>query len=354
MALFMLITWVPLVLLTAWEGNLISPEPRRAFVVDFGAHARYLFAGPLLLAAEAMCVKVLSQMARRLGGLCLHTEAVQQGFVAAVASTRKLHDAPFAAVSCVVIAYAVSITALNSVPLSELPMWHQSGTKVEALSFAGWWHVLISAPLLLMLILSGLWLLFLWTRFLRLVSRLDLNLIAVHPDRSAGIGFIGYSLRAFCLAGAALGAMVAGRIANQVLHSGANLADYWYVVVGLVVFTVLLFGAPLVAFSRKLLDVWQRAVREYGELATQIGRQFENEWLGGKQVADRNMLDRGDFSAATDLYQVVDRVRDLRIVPVDLVSVPALAGATLLPFVPIVFALFPFDELMEALVGLLL
>jgi hypothetical protein len=143
---YLLITWVPLVLLTAWEGNLISPEPRRAFIVDFGAHARYLFAGPLLLAAEAMCVKVLSQMARRLGGLCLHTDAVQQGFVAAVASTRKLHDALLAALSCVVIAYAVSITALNSVPLSELPMWHQSGTKPEALSFAGWWHVLVSAP----------------------------------------------------------------------------------------------------------------------------------------------------------------------------------------------------------------
>src|SRR5690606_5434778 len=152
-----------------------------------------------------------------------------------------------------------------------------------------------------------------------------------HPDRAAGLGFVGYSVRAFCPVGAALGAIVAGSVADQIVHANTDLADYRYTIAGLVAIAVVLFTAPLLAFTPRLVEVWRRGVRDYGELAGTFARQFEREWFGQRQHGD--MLSRADFSAATDLYQVVDRVRDLRLVPVDLTSIVAMAIATLLPFV---------------------
>ena len=63
---------------------------------------------------------------------------------------------------------------------------------------------------------------------------------------------------------------------------------------------------------------------------------------------NEGILERPDFSAATDLYQVVDRVHEMRLLPVDLPSVGVLAIATLLPFVPVVLMNMPFDVIVGA------
>jgi len=146
---------------------------------------------------------------------------------------------------------------------------------------------------------------------------------------------------------------VAGTVAEQVVHHGAKLADFKYLVGSLVVVTVVLFTAPLLAFTPKLLALWRSGTRSYGELANVFGRRFEQEWFGGKPMRRDDLLDRGDFSAATDLYQVVDRLQDLCMAPVDLRSVVMLVLATLLPFVPVVLALLPLDVVVSTLVGLL-
>jgi hypothetical protein len=65
------------------------------------------------------------------------------------------------------------------------------------------------------------------------------------------------------------------------------------------------------------------------------------------------VLERNDFSAATDLYQVVDRVLAMRFVPVDRVNLIMLAVATLLPFVPVALVALPFDQLIGLLMGVL-
>jgi hypothetical protein len=271
-----------------------------------------------------------------------------------VASVEKLRDAPIVGFALTLIAYALSAAALLPFPVSELPMWHRSATDPGALSAAGWWAALVSLPLLLILILGWLWRLVLWTRFLVLLSRLDMNLLPVHPDKAAGIGFLGYSVRALALVGAALGAIVAGAVANKVLHEGAALQQFGIPVGAFVVLTTLLFTAPLLAFSAKLIEVRRRGERDYGDLALKLGRQFELEWFARRTGSPSDILERGDFSAATDLYQVVDRVRDLRFVPVDLASVAALAAATLLPFVPVLLLALPFDKVLGFLMGLLL
>jgi len=208
-------------------------------------------------------------------------------------------------------------------------------------------------PLLLLLVVGWLWRLVLWARFLVLVARLDLSLVPAHPDRAAGVGFIGYSLRGFASVAAAFGAIVAGAVANQVVHGSVQLMSFKYLIGGTVVACVVLFTAPLLAFAPRLAAERRKGMRQYGQLATAFGLEFEREWLPLARPLTRDVLDRGDFSAATDLYQVVDRVLAMRFVPVDRVNLIMLAGATLLPFLPVALIALPFDQLIGLLMGVL-
>ena len=351
--LFVGVAWAPLLVLAGVEGRLVGSGEGRAFLADLGVQARNLVAGPLLIAAEAAGIRVLSGIARRFVELLPVEGGERPRFVTQLLALRTLRDTRVAEFAVAFIAFGLSLAAIRALPLSSLPAWHRAAGDVDALSLAGWWHAVVSLPLLLMLLLGWLWRLFIWTRLLLLASRLPLNLVAVHPDKAAGLAFVGYSLRAFDLVGAAIAAIVAGTMANEVMHGGAALLGYKYTVGGLVVFVVVLFTAPLLVFSLKLIEVWRRGVRQYDELARVLGLKFEREWFDGVVPRSHDdMLERGDFSAATDLYQVVDRVHDLRIVPVDLMSIVMLVGATLLPFVPVVLIALPLDAVLGALLGL--
>src|SRR4051812_29646399 len=45
---FILLAWVPLLLLAGWEGNAIGATPRSSLLLDFAAYARLFMAVPLL------------------------------------------------------------------------------------------------------------------------------------------------------------------------------------------------------------------------------------------------------------------------------------------------------------------
>jgi hypothetical protein len=353
MAGFVVIAWVPLLVLALAEGRFAEAGPAWSFLSDFGSLTRYLVAGPLLLAAEAACIRELGRISVRFASLLSDPRDLPP-FVEMLVKLRRWRDAPIAEFAVAVLAFAMSLGAIRGMPMADLPAWHHSLADPGALSMAAWWHAVVSLPLLLMLLLGWLCRLLLWTLFLLKASRFDLNLVAVHPDKSAGLAFIGYSLRAFSLVGMALGAIFAGTIANAAVHGGVPLLNFRYGVGGLAVFVVALFTAPLLTVSLKLAMVWRLGVLRYGELASLLGRHFEREWFDGLQPRRHDdILERGDFSAATDLFQVVDRVHDMSIVPVDLMSIVMLAVATLLPFVPVVLAVVPFQAVLAALTGLL-
>jgi hypothetical protein len=205
-----------------------------------------------------------------------------------------------------------------------------------------------------MLVLGWWWRLVVWTRFLWRVSRLDLSMVAVHPDRCGGLAFVGNSVAAFAPVAAGFGAIVAGAIANEVVYGGAPLAAQQDAVVVVLVLVVVLFTAPLMVFTPRLLHLVRRSGEDYFGLATTFGRQFEREWFDPAQRdAQRNLLERADFSAAADLYGLVDRVASVRLVPVRLTGIVLLGVATLLPFLPVALAVVSFDRIVGALLGLL-
>jgi hypothetical protein len=332
--------------------SLFARHPSlRSFVSDFAVHARSLVAVPLLVLADSSCGLRLGAIASHFVDADLVPERQRPEFDAAVASTQRLGDSILAELVAALLSYSIVLSVLRTAP--EVPTWQQPfHGPLPLLSLAGWWHALVSVPLLLMLMLGWLWRVLLWARFLWLVSRLELRLVPSHPDRLAGLKFVGFSLRAFAVLGFAFGAIVAGTLGNRVIYGGASLLAYKVPVLGFVAFIVVLFGAPPLVFSRNLIAVRRRGIAQYGSIAGGLGREFERKWFGEKRV-DEESLQVEDFSALTDLYQVASNVYQLNIVPVDYASVVSLSLMTLLPFAPILLVGVPFEVIVKGVAKLL-
>ena len=352
MALVVLVGWVPIVLIAAVQPLLLPVAGLSSVGQDLAVHCRSLLAAPLFVLAEAFCAPRLAGMAEFFLSAELVQEHDRPRFERAKASTRHLRDSPVAEGVVVILAYAIVGALLYQD--GALPEWHQNARgPLSPFSPAGWWHVAISLPLLLVLFLGSLWRVLLWARFLWLMSRLDLKLVPAHPDLAAGLRFISYSVRAFSPVGLAIGVVVAGRVANGVLMRGDALSAHQPAVIGLVVFVTVVFCGPVILFWGKLRQAWADGVFRYGAIAGSLGRTFEHKWLEGRRISE-SALAVPDFSEVTDLYQIVGNVYSMKLLPIEMWSVVTLIVTTLLPMLLIVLFSLPLDVVLQTLGNFLL
>jgi hypothetical protein len=349
------IMWVPLAVLTGIRGDLVGADARNSFLFDFGAQARFLIVPPLLIYAESYCLPKLSLLASQFMGAGLVGVSDYPRYRAAVSSTIRLLNSTSVELIAVLLSFVLVAALFWIQPLSELPGWHGLLSPAGfAPSPAGVWGALVSLPLLVLLELGWVWRLTLWTRFLWLMSRLDLRLVAAHPDHAAGVRFVEVSLRAFLPLGFVIGVVVAGPVLNQVVHEGVAPSQFRFLVAGTASVAVCAFVGPLLVFIGKLIAEQRRGMFAYGALARWLGEQFERKWLKSEAVLGENALSVSDFSATTDLYSIVANVYAMRIVPLQLRNLILLIVVTLLPFLPIALLSVPLDLILQKLAGLFL
>ena len=353
-ALISIFIWAPLVLLAAMQSLALGENKLTDLLLDFAVHARYLVAVPLFIIAETFTLTTLGKTARHFIEADLIRDSDRPIFDAIGASTRRLLHSKVVEILVVLLAYFTVILLIRLISPETIPSWHTLTKEHLSFSWAGWWHILVSIPFFLILLFGWLWRLLLWSLLLWRVSRLDLHLVPAHPDLSGGLQFVGASLRAFPLLSFALGAVVAGGVANRVVHQGMHLVDYKYIIATLVVVILILFVAPLTVFTREILQARRRGIFEYGALAGAVGRQMERKWLEPGGNANETALDVQHFSATTDLYQLVSNVYQIKSVPLDLQDLIAVVVAVLLPFLPVLLYEIPLNVIIPDLVKLLL
>jgi hypothetical protein len=342
--------WVPLLVLCAIQSAL-GQDGLGSFLRDFAVHARSLIAAPILVLAQHPCVAHLSAIARHFFRAGIVSGDQVPRFAAAASSTAAMRESPLAALFIWLVAIGGVVLLAAYVPAEAFMRWQRGGLALGS-SPAGWWQIAVSIPLLLALVLDWLWRLFLWTRFLWLCARLKLRLVASHPDRSAGLRFLGYSVQAFSPVGLALGTIAAGTLANRITYYGASLDSFLNMILVLAGLVVILFTAPLLVFVPTLMRVWRDGTLQHGALAGRLGHELERKW--SDVPVDESTLGAPDFSATTDLYQVAGNVWDVRVVPVGFLSLAFLAVTTLAPFAVIALMFMPIDAILEDLAGFLI
>lgn len=104
-----LLGWLPLLVLSTIEGQLLSGSVTVPFLQDIEAHVRFLLVLPLLIAAELVVHQRMRPVARLFLERQLIPESAFTRFDAAVASAFRLRNSVLAEVLLLVLVYVVGI-----------------------------------------------------------------------------------------------------------------------------------------------------------------------------------------------------------------------------------------------------
>jgi hypothetical protein len=350
-----LLAWLPLLVLSALEGQVLGGSATVPFLLDLEVHVRFLLTMPLLIAAELVVHRRMRSVVKVFLERHLIPETAMTRFDAAIASAFGLRNSVLAEVLLIALVYVVGILIIwRQYMALDAATWYATPSATGSkLSLAGTWYGYVSLPLFQFLLCRWYFRLFIWSRFLWQVSRIELRLVPTHPDRVGGLGFLSNTVYAFALLAVAHGALLVGPLANRILFLGAALPAYKMEIAVLVVFVLCLVVGPLLVFAPQLAQTKRTGLREYGTLAEEYVRQFDAKWLRGGAPADEPFVGSADIQSLADLGNSYEVVRTMRIAPVTKETILQIVVATLAPVAPLALTMMPLEELLKTLLGVL-
>ena len=345
-----LITWVPLLVLTllggtAWWGNVTVP-----FLFNAEVHTRFLVAMPLLIVAELGVHVRMRNIVSRFLERELIPKAATSNFTVAIDAAMRLRNSLAVEISLIVLIYMVGIRMREYLAV-DVGTWSRqpADAGLTTLSPAGWWEALVSVPLFQFLLLRWYFRVFIWARFLWQVSRIELALIPTHPDGVGGLGFLSNVVYAFTPILAAHGVLLAGMIADRIAYDGATLPQFTVEIAGGVGVLVLMVLCPMIVFAGQLAATKRRGLNEYGGLSQHYVRAFDVKWLRGGTSPDDALLGSADIQSLADLSNAFDRIRTMRIVPFSKETILQLAVVTAAPLAPLLLTMISLEDLLKRL-----
>jgi hypothetical protein len=349
-----IITWLPLLVLAALEGNAWGGKAAVPFLQDMEAHSRFLVALPLLVIAELVVHQRMRPLVSQFLERNLIPENAMVRFNAAIASAFRLRNSVLAEVLLIALVYVVGISIIwrQNVALDTSTWYATPSAGGSKLSVAGMWYGYVSMPIFQFLLLRWYFRFFVWTRFLWQVSRIKLQLVPTHPDRAGGLGFLTTTVYAFVPLLIANGALLSGLIGNRIFHVGATLPNFKYEILVLVLFLLCAVLGPLLLFTPQLEEAKRKGLLEYGTLAETYVREFDAKWLRGAPPTDEHLVGSADIQSLADLSNSYEVVRTMRLAPFGIGAILQLAAATLAPVAPLLLTMMPLEELLKLLFGI--
>ncbi|MBK6600986.1 MAG: hypothetical protein IPG28_05355 [Betaproteobacteria bacterium] len=351
-----MIAWLPLALLSVMEGNGWRSGETLGFLQDMEVHARMLVAIPLFMLAEVWAHRQIPPVIRTFVHDGLVTDATRPSFEAAIDSAIRLRNSVVAELLLVGFVYAVGVAVVWRTQFAlDVNTWYAvvDGGLLRP-TMAGRWFAWVSMPIFLFLFLRWCFRLFIWTRFLWQVARLDLDLEPTHPDGLAGLHFLVLSERAYRPVLFAMGSVLSGMMANRILYTGAALADFKLEIFAAVVLLLLTVLGPLLVFMPNLRNVRRRGITEYGSIGQRYAREFRRKWIGGGQTTSEPLLGSGDIQSLADLHNAYEVVDKIPMFPFSWRNLTLPTVTVLLPVAPLLLTTFSVEELIDRLLGMLL
>jgi len=350
-----LITWLPLLLLSTWEGRAWRGVVEIPFLLDAETHARFLLALPLLIVAELTIHLRMRRLLAQFVARDLIPEAERPRVDAAIGSAMRLRNSLAGELLLIAIIFGIGIP-LRSYLAVAASTWATgsaagSGSGFVNLSLAGWWQALVSLPIFQFLLVRWYFRMFIWTRFLWQVSRIKLRLVPTHPDRVGGLGFLANVVYAFTPLLLAHGVLLAGMIANRIFFDGAKLQQFTVEIIGGVGALVFLVLCPLMVFAGQLARAKRAGLGDYGTLAQRYTREFDTKWLRGGRDAAEPLMGSADIQSLADLGNSFEVIKTMRFAPFSKETVFQLGVITLVPLTPLLLTMISLEELLKRLLS---
>jgi len=356
--LFVAIAWLPTVLLAALQGFALNGHHERAILFDFSAYAFAIAVGAFVLMEQASDRR-MAWLVNQFAAYGIAPEGSRECFTQARQYMARRTGAWLAEAIILAGAYLIAYSwILRGAARVDGGTWFgQVAEGSLQLTLAGWWLLLVALPLFWFLLGRWLWRFVTWGLLLRDIARCDLRLVATHPDRCGGLAFIGQYPQTYLLFVFSVSLVIAATVLKQVVYAGASLLSFKFALLGLILFLIVAFVLPLLAFTPVLVKLKRQGLSRYGALVSRHHLAFETKWIGDEGTSDEAVddpLGSPDMSSLADLsasYQIIEAMRP---VPVTRQSIVPLVLVALLPFVAVAATQAPFKQIIGSIKGLLL
>jgi hypothetical protein len=342
--LSVLLCWVPLAALSLAQAHFLGGA-KLSFFRDIETHVRFLVSLPALILAEAIVHRRIRPIVFRfVQRRVVSTEELPK-FYAAANSAMRMRNSVIAEIALVVFVYTVGMWIWRHQSAVDVESWYAStqGGQMH-LTMAGDWFASVSVPVFQFILLRWYMRILIWFWFLLRVSHLKLRLLAAHPDRAGGLGFLARSSLAFAPLLFAQSALLSGQIASRIFYKGQSLLAFKMTILGFVVLLIVVPIAPMFLFTLQLLRAKRVGLAEYGNLASTYVMDFNQKWLRSKDHEEQ-LLGSGDIQSLADLGNSFAVVREMRAVPLATDDLVQLLVVTVAPLIPLLLTIMPLDQL---------
>jgi hypothetical protein len=352
--LFVFFAWVVPLLLSLMAGHAVGPLAEQPFLLDPGAAARFLVAVGLFMLMERQVEERLRvHLTQFVRAPLLSPDSFAEA-AEAVATALRRRDSRLAEIMCLLTGAMMSAVSLYYAIHEHQPSWRlRFDEGLATPTMAGWWVLLVSAPIFWFLFLRWMWRHHVWAILLRRLAAMDLRLVASHPDGNGGLGFIGQYPNVYATFVFALSCVIGAAIAHELLHAQLSLKMYGALMGFWLAIVLGLFAWPLLAFVRPLSRLKQQTTLLASAQATRRARAVEREVLG-QNVSDPEEGAQAKSADIADPAKVYDSAQKLSSLLIRREALLPVSAAALLPLVIAGSAWLPLKELTSVAKRLLL
>jgi hypothetical protein len=349
---FILFCWVPLAVLSWFEARSHGAI-KLSFSRDIFTHVRFLVALPVMILGEGIVHRRIGPVVQRFIECRVVMPEDLPKFYAAIDSAMRIRNSIIGEIVLLAFVFTGGIWIWWHGVATDVASWYAwpQGGRMH-LTRAGYWFAFACVPIFQFVWLRWYIRILIWFWFMFRVSRLRLQLLAAHPDRAGGLGFLGKSSYAFTPLLFAQGALVAGQIAGRIFFEGRSLLSFELLIVGFVTFFVLTILAPLCVFTPQLARAKREGLKEYGTLASSYVMDFRQKWLQTKP-GDEQLLGTPDLQSLADLDNSFKIVREMRAIPFATEDAIRLLLITAAPMIPLLLTIMPLEQLLNQAVKMM-
>ncbi len=349
-AVLALLAWLPPALLAVAQSLVDSGYHGWGYFADLTVPTRYLIAIWAMVATERYADSRFKILGRQFRDAGLLSRDSLPRYEAALAIADRRSSSWIAEGIIVAVAIVHSGVIMGVVISLSGSSWEGAMVGGQAqLSWAGTLVRYVSNPLFLFLTLRWIWWFLVWGGLLFRISRLPLHLIPAHPDRAAGLGFLAVYPSVFSGFSFALSCVISSAILKDLTLEQRPPEIVWFAIAAWLALNLMLFLGPLLIFAKPLFAARERALLEYGRMATRQHVTMHRKWTGKPE--DESPADSPALPSTGELNTTIQSIREMGYTPVNRMAVTQIVIAAGLPLLPVVLTLVPLDNLIKWALG---
>jgi len=142
-------------------------------------------------------------------------------------------------------------------------------------------------------------------------------------------------------------AMLSAEMGIDIIYNGTSFTSYSQLILFYVFITPIILYSPLLVFIPNLLNAKRDGIIRFGNLIRKHNLNYFNKWVGEGIVNDEPILGTMDNSSLADINGSYAPIEEIKIFPIDFRMIVVSFIMNVLPYIPLVFTYYSFNELFK-------